>query len=299
MPTSNGVLGCVVVLFLLAGCTQRAVEDDAPQLNEEIAYLRLTGAYWQVWLTDPEGGGHRQLTTSDGDKVRVSWSLDRKHILCNRNDGSVAIVDLASGEERVLDTPITGMVDAQWSPDGNWIMFTLAPPQSPDTNDVWIMKTQGKEKRKLTNQPGGAKTPSWHPDGGRVVYTSSTPANSQELWVVSIDGKNLTQLTSGEGFKFDPVYNQHDDLLYSANMDGDYDLWLLPGVGGAPKQLTNDRAFDAQPSWAPDGERFVFYSLRDNGKRLWVMNANTQAITPITPLDVVSRYPAWAPGHLE
>jgi len=296
MPTSRWWPVVVIALALLGSCSRGAVARSSDGgFQPEIAYLRLTEGHWQVWVTDREGQLHRQLTRSPVDKVRVSWLPNHGYLLCNRNDGVLERIDMATGEEKLLDTPVTGMLDAQLSPDGKWVVFTLAPPQSPDTNDIWIMSVEGREARKLTNQAGGAKTPSWHPDGSSIVYTINTRRDSQQLWRVSFDGKSLMQLTSGEDNKFDPSYNRAGDLVYSGNAAGNYDLWLVPKEGDGPRRITRDPALDAQPSWSPDGRSLAFYSLRGGKRRIWVWGRDSGLIRPLTPPEVQSRYPAWAP----
>ena len=296
MPTSRWWPVVLIALALLGGCGHGVVaRSDDGGFRAEIAYLRLTNGHWQVWVTDREGRSHRQLTHSPVDKVRVSWAPDHGYLLCNRNDGVLERIDMATGEEKPLDTPVTGMLDAQLSPDGEWVAFTLAPPQSPDTNDIWIMDMKGGKGRKLTSQAGGAKTPAWHPDGTSIVYTINVRRGSQQLWRVSVDGKALLQLTSGEDDKFDPSYNRVGELAYSGNAAGNYDLWLIPKEGGGPRRITRDPALDAQPSWSPDGRSLAFYSLRGGKRRIWIWERDSGSIRPLTPPDVQSRYPAWAP----
>ena len=285
-----------IALVALTTCAlEAAARSGIDEFHPVIAYLRLTDGHWQVWVTDREGRLHRQLTHSPVDKVRVSWAPDHGYLLCNRNDGALERIDIATGKEKLLDIPVTGMLDAELSPDGKWVVFTLAPPQSPDTNDIWIMSMNGSEARKLTSQSGGAKTPSWLPDGSGIVYTINTRHDSQQLWRVSFDGKSLVQLTSGESNKFDPSYNGAGDLVYSGNAAGNYDLWLVPKGEGGPRRITRDPALDAQPSWSPGGRSLAFYSLRGGKWRIWIWEKESGKIRPLTPPDVQSRYPAWAP----
>ena len=47
---------------------------------------------------------------------------------------------------------------------------------------------------------------------------------------------------------------------------GATDIWLFPTQGGAPRQLTSDRAADTSPTFSPDGRSLAFVSKRGDDK---------------------------------
>ena len=273
----------LLAILALSGCGKPA----------DIAYLRYTDGYWQVWLTDPEGRNHRQITTEPIDKTRISWSSDRTELLCNRNDGSLARVSLKEKTETPVKLPLEGMLDAQWSPDGQSVAFSLNTAQSMDNNDLWVVSLTDGERRKLTNRPGVEQSPSWDARGEVLVYSGGRATKGYDIWRLELASGNDTQLTVAGGNKFDPVINEKDAIAYAANTSGSYDIWLLE-EGGTPRALTSDPAYEAQPSWSPNGKKLAFYALRGGKKRIWVMDREGKEPKPITPEDALSRYPVWA-----
>jgi Tol biopolymer transport system component len=60
------------------------------------------------------------------------------------------------------------------------------------------------------------------------------------------------------------------------------DVWVMDVAAGNLTQLTSDRAYDADPSWSPDGLRICFTSTRAGKMDLWVMAADGTDLWQIT-----------------
>ena len=71
-------------------------------------------------------------------------------------------------------------------------------------------------------------------------------------------------------------------LVVSSNKSGNWEIYLVQPGGGEPKQLTDDKASDTEPIWAPDGKRIAFVSDRDGGPDIWTMNADGADPKPLT-----------------
>ncbi len=52
-------------------------------------------------------------------------------------------------------------------------------------------------------------------------------------------------------------------------------LFEMPIAGGEAQQLTHGMAFDAQPSYSPDGKKVVFISDRSGGENIWILDLET------------------------
>lgn len=60
-------------------------------------------------------------------------------------------------------------------------------------------------------------------------------------------------------------------------------------------RLTNNHAMDCEPVWSPDGSRIAFWSNRDGGKEIYVMDANGANVKRLTNNVTDDVNPAWSP----
>lgn len=83
------------------------------------------------------------------------------------------------------------------------------------------------------------------------------------LWVAGVDGKNVRRLTSGEGVASNPVFSPDGTLIaFSAQYDGNIDVYVVPAVGGTLQRLTWHPGADVVQGFTPDGSAVLFTSPR-------------------------------------
>ena len=106
--------------------------------------------------------------------------------------------------------------------------------------------------------------------GERVVFTYGG-----DLWLAPVAGGVATRLTSHPGVelfaKFSPDGNW---IAFTGQIDGDEQVYVIPTVGGVPRQLTHYPARGPLPprwgydnqvfGWTPDGRSILFRSHRDS-----------------------------------
>jgi Tol biopolymer transport system component len=77
------------------------------------------------------------------------------------------------------------------------------------------------------------------------------------------------------------------------------DIWVVDTAGGESRKLTEGRGTSWGPAWSPDGHSLAFYSDRDGQARLWIWQASSARMRPVS--DVVVRplfgfeVPRWTP----
>ena len=91
---------------------------------------------------------------------------------------------------------------------------------------------------------------------------------ANDLWTADLDGKNVRRLTSDIGVESNPAFSPDGSLIaFSAQYDGNTDVYVLPAAGGIPKRLTWHPGADIVQGFTPDGKSVVFMTARDQPVR--------------------------------
>ncbi len=84
-----------------------------------------------------------------------------------------------------------------------------------------------------------------------------------DLFVCDLDGRNVRRLTSDVGIERQPVFSPDGNhIAFSAEYDGNVDVFVVPTAGGPPKRLTWHPGDDLAQGFAPDGKAVLFTSPR-------------------------------------
>jgi dipeptidyl aminopeptidase/acylaminoacyl peptidase len=151
---------------------------------------------------------------------------------------------------------------ADWSPDGNWLVYRVDGPA--DTDTIWISRVDGAEARQLVDCDSPClfvDDPAWSPDGTRIAFWRDGGDEGQAIRVVDVASGAVTSVISGS-----------------------------PGEG------------PAQPRWAPAGDRLVIeIELHDTsgnvtGNRLGLIDlaAEIPTFEYLTPPELSADYPDWS-----
>ena len=88
---------------------------------------------------------------------------------------------------------------------------------------------------------------------------------ADNLWVADLDGRNVRRLTSDLETVSNPVFSPDGSLLaFSAQYEGNTDVYLVPVAGGRPRRLTWHPAADIVRGFTPDGKAVLFSSSRQS-----------------------------------
>jgi tricorn protease len=100
------------------------------------------------------------------------------------------------------------------------------------------------------------RQPTLHGDDVVFVYAN-------DLWKASIQGGTAIRLTSDEGYESNPHFSNDGKLIaFTAQYDGNVDVFVMPAEGGEPKRLTYHPGGDFVQGWTPDG-KVLFRSGRE------------------------------------
>lgn len=86
---------------------------------------------------------------------------------------------------------------------------------------------------------------------------------ANDLWSADIDGKGVRRLTTDQGVESNPVFSPDGKYIaFSAQYDGNTDVYVVPVEGGVPRRLTWHPGPDIVRGFTPDGSAVLFISTR-------------------------------------
>ncbi|HNP22299.1 MAG TPA: PDZ domain-containing protein [Panacibacter sp.] len=96
----------------------------------------------------------------------------------------------------------------------------------------------------------------------QVIFTYAN-----DVWVVAKEGGMAYKLSSPPGVEMMPKFSPDGkQVAYTADYDGNRDVYVIPVAGGIPKRLTQHGYNDRVVDWTNDGKSILFASGRESGK---------------------------------
>ncbi len=119
--------------------------------------------------------------------------------------------------------------------------------------------------------------PAWAPDGGSIAF-----AYQGRIWAVASEGGVARQLTTGPGYHSQPSWSPDGRYIaYAADVDLDFDVYLVDLENGSSRRLTNNPHLDLRPRFSPDGSRILFTTSRDGTFDLWAYDLERDVAEPV------------------
>jgi dipeptidyl aminopeptidase/acylaminoacyl peptidase len=256
-----------------------------------------------LWVVDFDGSNHRPLTTGIENDVSPRWSPDGRRLAYVSGSGGSRQLFV-----RWMDTGQTAMIThltespggIAWSPDGDWIAFSMFVEGRPD------------KFVELPRPPKGAQWAQPPTLIDKMLYRSNAAGYLRDgyyqLFVVPSDGGTPRQVTSGPyHHRGTPEWTPDSGtLIFSANRNDDWDrepreseIYELSVESGVVTQLTHRHGPDTSPVVSPDGKRIAYLGYDDHKMsaqimRLYVMSRDGSDVAELLPdLDRGIAGPAW------
>ena len=286
------------LLLLFTGCSAAKVNKTAMQLKDK----ELTVKEIKILNQDETIDDRHPVFSPDGSKI--VFESDRS------GDINLWIMDADGNNLKQLTfNKIGGAYDPAFSPDGQQIAFVAATKGEIRAEiEIWVMNINGTDLRQLTKNQlkdyqGNNYSPAWSPDGKEIAFISNRSGKAA-VWITKSSGAKPYQMTSGLPYQlttggngdWGPVWSPDGSVMvYSSLRDGILetttayddprremglghgfinkgDIWSIDIKDGSYKQLTTDPAKDLIPAISPDGSKIAFYTERNGGPDIWIMN---------------------------
>ncbi len=240
---------------------------------------------------------------NSGQTRRYSWDYDPEFELVewNRETKEYRRLTQAQGYD----------AEACYSPDGEWIVFSsnrraYASELSPSERalfeldpasaaDIYIMRRDGSDLRRLTEEVGYDGGPFFSPDGSRICWRRFSENGAvAEIFTMAVSGEDVRQLTRLDAMSWAPFYHPSGEyLIFATNIHGfgNFELYLVDAMGSKdPVRVTWMDGFDGLATFSPDGKQLAWTSNRTSNKRsqIFIADWNHQAAIEALGLQTLS-----------
>jgi Tol biopolymer transport system component len=229
---------------------------------------------------------------ASGKERRYAWDYDEEMEI-------YAISEKTKQLQRL--TNVRGYdAEASYSPDGQWIVFSsMRDAYNRTLNDaeqkqlsvdpsvfgeIYVMRADGSDQRRLTTVNGYDGGPFFSPDGKRIVWRRFDEQGLiADVWTMNLDGSDQRQVTRFASMSWAPyIHPSGQYILFASNKLGfeNFEVFMVDLAGAKePVRITYSEGFDGLPVPSPDGTQIAWTSSRGGGRegQIFLAQWNHQA----------------------
>ncbi|MGA2075887.1 MAG: hypothetical protein ABSH52_20550 [Terriglobia bacterium] len=225
---------------ILYSSTHLSSPECPPRPDYSKGYVWGVYSTFRIFYSTDRGQILKQLTQAPGYNAEATLSSDGKKIVfTSSRDGDLEIYTMnPDGSDVKRLTHELGYDGGPFfSPDGQWIVYRAHHPTAADEvarykallaqdmvepmqMDLFVMRADGSEQRRITNLGGASFAPFFFPGSQRIIFASNYqhPGSSEfELYAVNRDGSDLEPITFTGGFNAFPQFSPDGKRLVFAS----------------------------------------------------------------------------------
>jgi hypothetical protein len=203
-----------------------------------------------------------------------------------------------SGSRRRRLLSVYGHVCVTPSPDGSRLLYLV---ESGRQHGLYVMRTDGTHKKRLSRSPSGEGDASWSPDGRQILFVrefgvSHSNWSGGHIYVINVDGSGLRELTRTRRYDSEPVWSPDGKKIAFVSGLGARSFLLTMRRDGTEVKWLTRRGSPYAPAWMSD-DRVVYADFAPIGRSWWTVAADgSTAPRPLPPRTRVGRYLLNRPG---
>lgn len=206
-------------------------------------------AEMDLYRMRPGGQNYHSIGHTLQNEIYVSWSPDGRWIAFSNSVGQLYLVQPdGEGLQMLSDNG----VHPSWSPDGEWIVFNA---YQEGNMELYKIRTNGRDKQRLTNASSDEESPSWSPDGQWIAFATDRDGNN-EIYVMQPDGTELRRVSNQWPQDQFPTWSPDGAwIVFQSNRHQNWELFRVRPDGRDLERLTHSNADNFWPAFSP------FYDL--------------------------------------
>lgn len=265
----------------------------------ELAFISDRTGTRELFVMTADGRNQRAATRVNSIKMFPEWLPDGSAILYIAYAKNQPSLFLTSRSPLIKPGPILQSLFAgrpvyrgRFDPTGEELAVVSSIEGAAE---IFTVKRQGSQPRRLTSHPAIDITPSWSPDGRQMAFVSDR-SGSPQLYLMNRDGSNLTRLTFTGSYNAAPTWSPDGRwIAYETRVRGQFDIWLIDPSGQINFPVIQHPRSDEGPTWSPDGRKLAFSSSRRGRYDIYVADWDGNNVLRVTEGAGSNIQPAWGP----